>query len=89
VPLPLQFLPCTKCGGTAVRLRPPELSRDVRGFLTPLVKLASLKYGERLELPKSGNLLELVGPQQLAEWLELECYTCAAIPALEPANDGR
>lgn len=90
MPLPLVTLPCTICGGIAVQLRPPELSSDVRGFLVPLIKLASLKFapGERLELPKNGNLFELVGYEQLARLLELRCYTCTLTPALE-ASHGR
>jgi hypothetical protein len=76
--LPLLAIPCSVCRGVAVVLRPPELPTDVRGFLVPLVKLASLKYGERLELPKSGNLFELVEPSALSTMLELICASCAA-----------
>lgn len=88
MPLPLLTLPCTVCGGIAVQLRPPELPADVRGFLVPLVKLASLKFAPtqpRLEVPKNGNLFELIGPETLAQLLELRCYTCKLTPALEAA----
>jgi hypothetical protein len=84
MPLSPIALKCVTCGKHAAQLRQPEIPSDLRGYLVPLVKLLSLKYGP-MELPKSGNMLEVVDPATLSTFLDVKCAAHSDFPVLVDA----
>jgi hypothetical protein len=73
---PPLVLPCSLCGEAAAYVTAPELSTMERGVAAALLKLLSLKMGRALELPSSGNVLELVAPEQITQLLRVTCWEC-------------
>lgn len=77
------MLICSVCGNLAGELSQPEVPHELQGFLKPLFKLASLKYGP-IDIPKSGNFLEAVDPDVLSKFLGIKCATCSAFSVMVP-----
>jgi hypothetical protein len=82
-------IPCSRCRNPAVRLVPPAMEKEARALVSPLLKLASLKTGILIELPKNGaSWFDVLAstPADLSTALKLECVFCAQLLEETPAG---